>query len=343
MMYLLKNEDDINFDSDRYKDWQRVTKNIIDNFNIDKLEKFQDLMKLITTMSDYFDNFYEYLASETFLSSENLNKGHRSLEFQQKEEQFKARLVVENPNSAWKEMMNELELKTRNSYLDGHIGFLIRIADNNIEKFKQYFERFMEIFKEDKENFLFQRALLAEGDYLVGDIKKWWKNRTFCSFNAESPRAKDDNWKQVFHFNSDPLKKLLNDDRDLQRIIDDFNDINDWRYSFIKKPEILKYCSQYQIRMKNQNDILILSKLQTNGKHAEYYTYSLYLEIEDKLLDTIYVDPNSIDLPKYISLDNGKQKITYDNYDDIWQYEIESNGEYEYFKDKNELIANLIN
>lgn len=337
-IYLLKNDNTIDFESEKYQDWERVTRNIIDNFNMDNLKKFQDTLKLITVMGENIDNLYQYLASDEFLPPEKLDS-HRSLKFQQKEEQLKANLICKN--SDWKKVIKESELKTRTAYLNGHIGFLIEIAGNNLEKFEQYFERFNEIFKEDKEKFLFQRALLAKGDYLVGDKEKSWKNKTFCSFNAESQRAKDDNWKQVFHYNKrDILKKLLEDDRDLQKIIDEFTDTNDWRYGFIKYSKILEYCKKYQIRMKDEHDILLLSKERTSGLHAEYYTYSLYLEMYPNF-NIEYKSQSSIDFPKYISIDKDTVKITYDNCEGVWQYKKESNGEYEYFEDKDELINSL--
>lgn len=67
------------------------------------------------------------------------------------------------------------------------------MSGNDIEKFKQYFEKFRKIFVEDKVNFLFQRALLSKGDYLVSQ----WSNKSFCSFDT-SPRAKDDNLENKF-------------------------------------------------------------------------------------------------------------------------------------------------
>ena len=113
------------------------------------------------------------------------------------------------------------------------------MSGNDIEKFKQYFEKFRKIFVEDKVNFLFQRALLSKGDYLVSQ----WSNKSFCSFET-SPRAKDDNWKQVFHNKRrDILKDLLDDNRGLKTIINEY-ETNDWRYGFIKYPQILKYCKQ---------------------------------------------------------------------------------------------------
>jgi hypothetical protein len=334
-VYLLKDKNTIDFESDKYRDWERVTINIIDNYNIDSLKKIQDTLKLITEMGKNIDKLYEYLASDEFLATEKESSGHRSLEFQQKEEKLKAKLIVEDSN--WKEVIKELELKTRDSYLNGHIGFLIEIADRKIEKFKCYFEKFNEIFKEDKKDFLFQRALLSKGDYLVGDNSEW-KNRTFCSFE-KGQRAKDDNWKQVFHFKRGILKELLEDDRSLHDIIDDFNDEDDWKYGFIKYYEVLKYCEKYQIRMKDENDILLLSKERTSGKHAEYYTYTLFLEIKETFPNIVlnYEEQSSIELDKYIVL-NENVKITYGNYDNVWQYEVESNGEYTYFEQQNELL-----
>lgn len=335
-MYLIQNEN-VDFESERYKDWERITKNIIDNFNIDSLKKFQDTLKLISAISEKIDMLYKYLASDEFLSIDKQNMGHRSLEFQQKEEQLKAKLVIEDNDNKWREAIAVAE---SHKYLNGHIGFLIELVNSDVEKFKQYFNKFKEIFAEDKEN-LFQRALLSKGDYLVGEISEW-KNRTFCSFNAESQRAKDDNWKQIFHYKREILKALLDDDRTLEKIIDDFKDKDNWRYGFIKEPQIMKYCGQYQIRMASEHDILLLTKERTSGLHAEYYTY--YLCSELKKLPNIqieYKDQSSIELAKYISIDNDNVKITYDNFDDIWQYEKESNGDYEYFEDKNEIIKSI--
>lgn len=312
-MYLLKNENNIDFESTKYKNWERVTKNIIDNFNIDAPKKFQETLILISIMSENIENLYEYLITDEFLSAEKQKNGLRSLEFQQKEEQLKAKLIIYD--SDWEKVICNSEEETKRkesnlSYLNGHIGFIIEMADNKIGIFKQYFERFKEIFVEDKENSLFQRALLVKGDYLVGENSEY-KNRTFCSFNADSPRAKDDNWKQVFHNKRYILKELLSDNRNLKEIIDEFNDINDWRYGFIRYPEILKYCKQYQIRMKSEKNILLLSKERVYGEHAEYYTYWLKFELEKELKNVIeYNFSSSTEENKYLKIDEN-QKIIY--------------------------------
>lgn len=303
-MYIIKNQDNIDFESDKYKNWERVTRNIIDNFNIDSLKKFQDTLKLINMMSEKIDNLYEFVASKEFLADEKQESGHRSLEFQQKEEQLKAKLIVDNDD--WEKVIYDSELETRDSYLDGHIGFLIEMAGKEIGKFKQYFERFNKIFKEDKERFLFQRALLVKSleddNYLLGDGNK----KTFCSYE-KNQRAKDDNWKQVFHYKSEILKNLLDDERNLEVIIDEFNDTNDWRYGFIKYPEILKYCKQYLIIMNSKVDILLLSGVNRNSTHAEYYTYALKFELEEATTKELnYVPNSSTEDYKYLEIEDKK-------------------------------------
>jgi hypothetical protein len=94
--------------------------------------------------------------------------------------------------------------------------------------------------------------------------------------------------------------------------------------------------------MASEYAILLLTKERTSGLHAEYYTYSLFLEIK-KLPNIVYKDQSSIESTKYISLDSDKVKIIYGNYDDVWQYKKESNDEYEYFEKKDQLTASLSN
>ncbi|WP_165785218.1 DUF262 domain-containing protein [Aliarcobacter cryaerophilus] len=301
-MYIIRNQDNIDFESTKYKNWERITKNIIDNYNIDKIEKFQATLKLINKMSNYIDSLYEFVASEEFLNFDYVGS-HRNLEFQQKEEQLKAKLIVDNAD--WEKVIYDSELETRDTYLDGHIGFLIEMAGKEIEKFKQYFERFRKIFVEDKDN-LFQRGLLTKGDYLLGNIGD---KRTFCSYE-KNQRAKDDNWKQIFHFKPGILENLLEDDRDLEVIIDEFNDINDWRYGFIKYPEVLKYCTKYLIIMNSNIDILLLSSVNRNSTHAEYYTYWLKFELEKESGKELeYKSSSSTEDYKYLEIDENQKVI----------------------------------
>ncbi len=291
-------------DSSEYGKWKRITRNIIENYNIDSVKRLQDTLRLIDNLSNHVTDLYEYIISDDFLANKD-SSGIRSLEFQQAEEQLKAKLIIGSAD--WEKAITEVE---SHPYLNGHVGFLIEMADADLNKFRQYYQRFNDIFEEDRENFSFQRALLAKGDYLVGEISPY-RNRSFCSFET-SQRNKNDNWKQVFH-NKDKraiLKELLDDDRELDVISGGAN-IADWRNGFVKYPKVLQYCKQYQIRMSSENDILILSKERIYGEHAEYYTYSLYCSMTEKYGEGYcrYHSSNSTGEDKYISV--GDIKITY--------------------------------
>ena len=72
---------------------------------------------------------------------------------------------------------------------------------------------------------------------------------------------------------------MLDDDRDLKQIIEDFNDKNYWGYYFIKYPEILKECTNFWIWAYGYTIRVLTGKL-TNSYHVEYYTYSLFIMLQ---------------------------------------------------------------
>lgn len=266
----------INGNDSYFDDWIRVSTNIIDSYNIDKTSKLHDTIKAMKILSENKCNIYKNLINFNFKNEDIAST--RNLAFHIKEEKIKAKLIN---SDEWKNVLIGEDKTESHWYLHGQISFLLEFSKDeknnyNLEKFKKYYQKFNEIFKEDRENFEFQRALLTKGNYLV---KKGY-NKTFCSFN-DSPREKDDNWRQVFYDDkSEILKKLLDDLIDnsntLDKIINNFTDNIDWRYNFIKYPCVLSYCKKYQIRTVDYNNILLLSGERIYGEHAEYYSYVNY-------------------------------------------------------------------
>lgn len=299
--FLLNNEL-IDLESNLFKQWLRVTNNIIFNYNIDSVDKFNNVLTLINLLSSNMDKLDKFISSDDFITEKP--DSFKTLEFQKYEEHIKVKLMQ---NLEWKEAIENAE---KHSYLNGHISFLIEIAEEDLTLFKKYFEKFNNIFDEEKEKdnkeFLFQRALLAKGDYLV----EQGRNYTFCSFD-KSPRGKDDNWKVVFHDEEkkEYLKKLLEDDRSLNEIIEQ-SEITDkkWREGFIKYPQLLKYCKKYKIRWNGDQDILLLSGERVYGQHAEYYTYILYCELKSLFGEECceYHYTNSTTEDKYVKFNSNR-------------------------------------
>lgn len=295
-------------DKKEFKRWKRVSFNLINNQLIQSPE---DLIKTIQSLNDLIENsnkdIYGYI-------KDNYEVIHYFSTIQRKEESLKAKLISEDEKLNWEEEIVKAECHW---YLDGQIGFLLEFAENNLEKFVMYRDKFVKLWDSAKSEektitdnqILIYQALLVKGDYFINSYSEY-KNRIFCSF-APALRTKFDNWRKLFNSeNKKYLKELLDDNRNLKEIINEFNNTNDWRYGFIKYPKIFKYCKQYQIRMKSENNILLLSKERVYGEHAEYYTYWLKFELEKELEKKLkYNFSSSTEDYKYLEIDENQKVI----------------------------------
>jgi len=235
------------------------------------------------------------------------------------EEKIKAKLITQSDD--WKKAIIEIE---SHGYFKGQIGFILDWCKDengipNIDKFQEYVKKAKAIFGDIGLNhfdgFLFERALLATGDYLL-------KKNSNHSFLINNER--DISWKRLLRDDNDGKREILksliqkisinNLCNDLQNIVDEFSYQNDWRFYFIKQPEMIKACGgQKLIRWNSESDILLLRSTTTSGYHKEYYSYSLFLELKSnrQLEDVSYKPQKSVNDPKYFEL-NGKQ-IAFDS------------------------------
>lgn len=169
---------------DFYKEYERITSNVARDFNIDSISNLKQTFEFINEICDKCksENIFDLLAD-----FQNEQPGSfKVINFYRWQEKKKLELMQSDPR--WVDAINKGE---KHWYLGSNLTFLIDFAENDVEKFKEYYKKFDEIFKEDRENFFFQRALLAKGDYLPE--RKDSGYFTFCNFNA-SAREKDDNW-----------------------------------------------------------------------------------------------------------------------------------------------------
>ena len=256
---------------DFYKEYERITSNVARDFNIDSILKLRQVFKFINEICEKCekDNIFKLLEGFDDKQPENF----KTIEFYKWQEKKKLKLM--QSNTRWIDAISEAE---KHWYLGSNLTFLIDFAKDDVNEFEIYYKKFDGIFKEDRENFLFQRALLTKGDYLPerGNSSYF----TFCNFNNNS-RNKDDNWRDVFYDKekSKFLKNLLDDDRNLQDIIEKFDDKSYWGYYFIKYPEILKECSNFWILV-DYYTIRVLTGAFTNSYHVEYYTFALFITLQ---------------------------------------------------------------
>ena len=256
---------------DFYQEYERITSNVARDFNIDSILKLRQVFKFINDICEKCEKDKIFRLLEGFDDKQPEN--FKTIEFYKWQEKKKLKLM--QSDTRWIDAISEAE---NHWYLGSNLTFLINFAKEDVKEFERYYKKFDEIFKEDRENFLLQRALLTKGDYLSerGNSSYF----TFCNFNNNS-RSKDDNWRDVFYDQekSKFLKNLLDDDRSLQDIIEKFDDKSYWGYYFIKYPEILKECCNFWI-LADYYTIRVLTGAFTNSYHVEYYTFALFITLQ---------------------------------------------------------------
>ncbi len=309
--YLASEE---NIEIESLKSWLRIVRNLVEGsgpYLFNNANEFANAIRSIDELLPNRNSIVKHFA-ET-----QINSLSGFISEQVSEEKLKAKLIAISDD--WKNSIIEIE---NHGYFNGQIGFILDWCkeDNgihNILKFKEYVEKAKAIFGDrglnNFEGFLFERALLASGDYLL-------KRNSNYSFLINSER--DISWKRFLRDNNGDnnerrglLKQLIdkisvaNLQTDLQRLIDDFSDKNDWRYYFIKYPEMIAACGgQKLIRWGNESNILLLGSTTTSGYHKEYYSYSLFVELKDKFLleKCSYKDQKSVDDWKYFELNDNQ-------------------------------------
>lgn len=262
----------------QFAHWLRVCKNLVYNTPIDSQIDFVTAIREVNKLSDFHSSIYYHLADETIpISFFSPN--------QVIEEQLKCQLILENEE--WEDEFINYE---KHDYFYGQIGFILHFStineDYNIDLFRKYAQSSAELFKDKillHEDYVFQRALLAQGDYLIDS----GRNRGLCLPNRGTLRNREENWRKVLRIagRNKFLKQLIDDSNfhsenilySLNLIIDKYNAI-DWKYYLIKNKEAIRYCGQKLIRWDNNGyDIMLLNSSMMSGYHVEMYSYCFYL------------------------------------------------------------------
>ena len=259
---------------DIFANWLRITKNLINNTLIQSAINYKDAIRSINELSKNISDIYTYVSS----SSDTIKYFSK---LQKEEECLKAKLILEE--TSWQNLFVKIE---RHSYFDGQVGFILQYSkkkENNYDKtlFDDYSIKLSKLFSDEfseNHDFLFQRALLTKGNYLV-DVGQ---NKTFCVFD-EALRTKLDNWRKIFNDEAKTLllKELLDDidkvdiQNELVNIINNHT-ANDWRKLIIEQPDNIVYCQYREIRTYSDDEIYLLSKVQMNGRHKEIYSWDLF-------------------------------------------------------------------
>jgi len=325
-------------ETENLQNWLRIVRNLVEGsrpYLFNNANEFANALRSINELLPNRNSIIKHF-SET---QNNLLSGFISE--QVSEEKLKAKLITGSDD--WKKAIIEIE---NHKYFNGQIGFLLQWSENNLESFKEFAEKSKAIFGEkglnNFDNFIFERALLATGDYLLTKGKNY-------SFLINNER--DISWKRLLRDENEKrevLKSLIQNisvtslANDLQKIIDDFSD-EDWRYYFIKQFEMIAACgSQKLIRFDDNSDfdILLLGSTTTSGYHKEYYSYSLFVDLKTNQPNISYYDQRSVNDWKFFEFD-GKQ-IAFDCNSEkyVWTQNNDWNSKQE-FENREKAILEL--
>jgi hypothetical protein len=290
--YLVEHRKGI--DADSLWNWVRVVANLTRNTIYNRPEDFQRSLRSLNALFVHADAILDYLGKHAG-DIAGFNQQ------QVREEQLKAQLILKSDE--WRKLIIEAEC---HGYFSGQIEFLFKfsgVLDRWVEakgcdwskeedeefrsSFESYFRRSKLVFDDEGlrefDEFIWERALLAEGDYLIES------GRNRCFLKSE---GRETSWKRLLR--GDPKKEgeeakrnfvsrvmeQLNSDgdvcADLKGIIERAKVGDPWRKLLVENPEAIGYCENRLIRWWSAERIFLLKRSQLNGTHADLFTYSLF-------------------------------------------------------------------
>ncbi|MGN0867921.1 MAG: DUF262 domain-containing protein [Akkermansia sp.] len=308
VQYLIKHKDK----KDGLNEWMRVIHNLThpNNTITDSNDDLARGIKSIRNLTQHAPNIIDHLRRISDI--EGFSK-HQS-----REECIKAHLVAKTEE--WRELIESTE---KHPYFNGQIGFLLEFSgiceyyranrhlnwsesDNETFNFKGSFRRYSEIgsfifafdTKKKKrinnEDFRFERAVLAHGDYL---LKKNTNYRNLLSTDTVADNIQRDfSWRRLLRMGDERMEIVKETFGKIIKATSDTTAPKDikgalkalcipqtedaWRNTLISSPEMFEPCEQGFIYMDNPDvdypEILLIKKKSLGSYHWELFTYHLW-------------------------------------------------------------------
>lgn len=285
-------------DSTAFQEWMRIFYNLSINTIYNRIEDFQRSIRGLDGLLENADDIlYHFAQAGKAVSG--------FFEVQIAEEKLKAALIL--AENGWRKLIDRAE---HHGYFRGQIGFLLDFcgaftashdSDPSLwetdlhktlqAKFAQYLALAEKTFSSagliDPGKYLWQRALLSFGDYLLPR----GQNHSFLVNTVTDETS----WKRLLRgtgtMKPEPREflKQLWDRLDLDKnlasqlssIIDASQGHESWREALMHCPQAFTYCEKNYIRKDIWGDMYLLRRSQLNGYHAELFTYCLYIELRD--------------------------------------------------------------
>jgi len=304
-----------------FHDWIRVVVNLAMNSDIDRNERLVAALrgsKLLSLRCGA--DFLSSIANGALDEIGGFNQQ------QQREERLKAQLILRS--TGWRPLIERAET---HRYFRGDIEFLLRfsgvsdrVAQNGQcdwsdeedgalrQSFADWYDRVCVVFPQNATawpapfpGFLWERALLATGDYLLPRGRNW---------SLLDDKDRDASWKRLLRADTrlsdrearrDVVRRVLVqvEPKDvvgsLQAIVtagvqgDDAAPLAGFRRRLVVEPRLMEYCRLRMLRLE-EDTAFLLARTQRNGYHVDLYVYDLYLRLHARLAELAPFDINCI-------------------------------------------------
>ncbi|NLW90210.1 MAG: DUF262 domain-containing protein [Syntrophomonadaceae bacterium] len=270
-MYLAKG-----IDNGSLTQWVRIIRNLALNSEIDTSDLYRRAIDGINKLADNWDSLLGYFSgngSVTGFSPEQIE-----------EEQNKARLILQSNDFA-KAIYNA----EQHHYFSGQIRSALYYSKDStgnydLKAFEQYWDKISALFEDakPKHGHLLRRALLTFGDYTL----RVAAYKTLC-VDDPNEAASTPSLKRLFA-NHGPIVKQLLDELNLSdNIGSQLEGIinkstvpkNDWRNCFIKYPNLFTWMSASHLRLRNDDEMLIIPNKSSSGYNYEVFCTTLHVVI----------------------------------------------------------------
>lgn len=326
---------------DGIDEWMRVIHNIShpDNSIIDGNDDMARGIKSVSALLPNSSKIIDYLKNNTITGFAT----HQCME-----ECIKAQLLN---REEWKDCIETVE---KHPYFNGQIGFLLQFsgicddyrngkelnwskteAETKLKLFKKYSKIAAHMFDVDTDgvryndtNYCFERAVLAQGDYLMEASNDRWN---LLSTETVAKNVKRDlSWKRLLRMN-ETKKELVESQNYVKAAFDKVGDMDNitssfdaqcsgvktgsqWRNIMISSPEMFEI-SGNGFTAFDDEQLLILRYWFRNSYHVEFYTYHLWLKkfysnvsMFEPLFELNYREQKTGDITPFIQLSGWSYK-----------------------------------
>jgi len=277
-------------DWDKFKDWLRVSRNLIYNSRIDDNTAYIPAIKAISNLGKEkvldINNSLQILQND----KEKTNWISFFTKAQLKEECEKTHFILYNLEELkWSELINKAE---NHFYFYGQVNFIFKLSNDDIKTFEAYLNKLILLFSE---NNVFSDVYILQCLFFAFDKTNTWLERLsanrfkFYKSSITNSRERNENWRILFDndVKRGILKKLLDSNscelEEIQALIKSKKEslaINNWKYLILDEPTMLNHCGSALFTMSNENDVRLLEKTLNSSKQRELRSFYWYKKLK---------------------------------------------------------------